>query len=91
MLRKYDWEDLGWVIGVAVVMAVGYAAYSAFSFDWLLGSVFWCIEVCAYPFWLIFTKLLRVDISQFESFWCVVGIVLLFRWTFGRVKIGSAL
>jgi hypothetical protein len=38
------------------------------------GLIRWVIELLGYPFWVVFTKFLKIDISQFDAFWAFLGI-----------------
>jgi len=33
----------------------------------------WSAECLGYPFWMFFTKVLHLNITQLESFWAVIG------------------
>jgi hypothetical protein len=65
-----DWRYIGGIIlSCIATIAIGY-----FLWQWTPELLKWFIEILGYPFWVVFTKFLKIDISQFDAFWAFLGI-----------------
>ncbi len=65
-----DWRYIGGIIlSCIATIAIGY-----FLWQWIPELLKWFIEILGYPFWVVFTKFLKIEINQFEAFWAFFGI-----------------
>ena len=65
-----DWRKVIEFFGAIVVIGI----IGAILWYTTPGLVRWVIEVLGYPFWVVFTKFLKIDVNQFDAFWAFVGI-----------------
>jgi TRAP-type C4-dicarboxylate transport system permease small subunit len=75
-----DWRKVVEIIGGFVVMGAIVAILWYFIpglIRWCADAIRWIIEILGYPFWVVFTKFLKIDINQFDAFWAFLGIACL--------------
>lgn len=65
-----DWRKVAGILGA--IVAIGIVGVILWYF--IPGLIRWIIEVLGYPFWVVFTKFLKIDVNQFDAFWAFVGI-----------------
>jgi hypothetical protein len=66
-----DWRKVAEILGAIVVAGI----MGAILWYYIPGLIRWVIEVLGYPFWVVFTKFLKIEINQFDAFWAFLGIV----------------
>jgi hypothetical protein len=75
-----DWRKIGEIIGGLVVIGiVGTILWYLIPglIRWCTDAIRWIIEVLGYPFWVVFAKILKIEINQFDAFWAFLGIACL--------------
>ncbi len=75
-----DWRKIAELIGGLVVIGI----VGAILWYFLPGLMRWIIEVLGYPFWVVFTKFLKIDINQFDAFWAFLGIACIAKVIVGN-------
>ena len=71
MLWKWRPAILAFLVSVAIYLV------SMLLSNNLMPALRFAGETIGYPFWIVFTKVFQLQLSRIESFWAVIGFLLI--------------